>query len=117
RLIGLAVKMCYAGLGDYWEDVDQYVRNHAVEYQFTAKSVLRQLGKADVKVDEYYLPDEVLKKLDVQNLRWTPDEDLKKLDAKNARLPSAPPGMAPADVIRSAIGDIGTSQAMDGSYE
>jgi hypothetical protein len=35
RLIGLAVKMSYAGIGDYWEDVDQYIRNHGTEYQLT----------------------------------------------------------------------------------
>ena len=35
RLIGLAVKLCYAGVGDYWEDVDSYIRNQGTEYQFT----------------------------------------------------------------------------------
>jgi len=34
RLIGLAVKLSYAGVGDYWEDVDQYIRNHGVEMQW-----------------------------------------------------------------------------------
>lgn len=31
RIIGLAVKLTYAGIGDYWEDVDQYIRNQGVE--------------------------------------------------------------------------------------
>ena len=35
RLIGLAVKLSNAGVGDYWEDVDLYIRNHGVEMQFT----------------------------------------------------------------------------------
>ncbi len=35
RLIGLAVKLTDAGLGDYWEDVDQYIRNQGVEMQVT----------------------------------------------------------------------------------
>jgi hypothetical protein len=35
RLIGLAVKLSDAGLGDYWEDVDQYIRNLGTEQQFT----------------------------------------------------------------------------------
>ncbi len=35
RLIGLAVKLSYAGVGDYWEDVDTYVRNIHAEMQFT----------------------------------------------------------------------------------
>ena len=33
RIIGLAVKLSYHGIGDYWEDVDQYIRNHGVEMQ------------------------------------------------------------------------------------
>ncbi|MBI4586460.1 MAG: hypothetical protein HY717_20815 [Planctomycetes bacterium] len=35
RLIGLAVKLAYAGIGDYWEDIDLYIRNHGSEMQFT----------------------------------------------------------------------------------
>ena len=35
RMIGLAVKLSDAGIGDYWEDVDQYIRNHGVEMQIT----------------------------------------------------------------------------------
>ena len=35
RLIGLAVKLSDAGVGDYWEDVDTYVRNIHAEMQFT----------------------------------------------------------------------------------
>ena len=35
RIIGLAVKLSYHGVGDYWEDVDQYIRNHGTEMQFT----------------------------------------------------------------------------------
>jgi hypothetical protein len=35
RMIGLAVKLSDAGVGDYWEDVDQYIRNHGVEMQIT----------------------------------------------------------------------------------
>ena len=33
RIIGLAIKLSDAGIGDYWEDVDQYIRNHGVEMQ------------------------------------------------------------------------------------
>jgi len=35
RMLGLAVKLSYQGVGDYWEDVDQYIRNHGTEMQFT----------------------------------------------------------------------------------
>jgi hypothetical protein len=34
RLIGLAIKLSDAGVGDYWEDVDLYIRNQGVEMQF-----------------------------------------------------------------------------------
>jgi len=34
RIIGLAAKLSYHGVGDYWEDVDQYIRNHGSEMQF-----------------------------------------------------------------------------------
>jgi hypothetical protein len=90
RLIGLAVKLSEAGVGDYWEDVDQYIRNHAVEYQFTARDVLRMMGRPDLTAGEYDLPDDVLQKLG-------PD-----------KLPSASglPGITTADVIRTAIGDV-----------
>jgi hypothetical protein len=33
RIIGLAVKLSLVGVGDYWEDVDQYIRNHGIEMQ------------------------------------------------------------------------------------
>ncbi len=33
RMIGLAVKLSDAGVGDYWEDVDQYIRNEGTERQ------------------------------------------------------------------------------------
>ncbi len=45
RLIGLAVKLSEAGIGDYWEDVDLYVRNHGSEMQIVPEDVtqLKQL--------------------------------------------------------------------------
>lgn len=39
RLIGLAVKLSDAGIGDYWEDVDQYIRNLGTEQQFTPEDL------------------------------------------------------------------------------
>jgi hypothetical protein len=47
RIIGLAVKLTYAGLGDYWEDVDQYVRNHGTEMQLTPEDIpyLQKIGQ------------------------------------------------------------------------
>ena len=47
RLTGLAVKLTYAGVGDYYEDIDQYIRNHGTEYQFTPEDIpyLKELGR------------------------------------------------------------------------
>jgi hypothetical protein len=39
RLIGLAIKLTDAGIGDYWEDVDLYIRNMGTELQFTPEDV------------------------------------------------------------------------------
>ena len=39
RMIGLAAKLSDAGVGDYWEDVDQYIRNHGVEQQITDEDI------------------------------------------------------------------------------
>lgn len=47
RILGLAIKLTDAGVGDYWEDVDQFIRNHGTEMQFTPADVeyLREVGK------------------------------------------------------------------------
>ena len=47
RLIGLAVKLTDAGVGDYWEDVDQYIRNQGTEMQIVPEDAdyLRRLSE------------------------------------------------------------------------
>ncbi len=35
NMVALAIKLSRAGIGDYWDDVDCYVRNHLTEAQFT----------------------------------------------------------------------------------
>ena len=42
----LAVKLTDAGVGDYWEDVDQYVRNHLTEIQILDLEPIRQIAEA-----------------------------------------------------------------------
>jgi len=39
----LAVLLSEHGLGDYWEDVDQYVRNHLVEHQWTDRALMADM--------------------------------------------------------------------------
>jgi hypothetical protein len=34
-MIGIAVKLTEGGVGDYWDDVDGYIRNQMIEQQFT----------------------------------------------------------------------------------
>jgi hypothetical protein len=43
RIIALAIKLCDAGVGDYWEDVDQYIRNQGTEQQLLRADILRQI--------------------------------------------------------------------------
>ncbi len=39
RLLALAIKLTDAGVGDYWEDVDLYIRNQGVELQITPEDI------------------------------------------------------------------------------
>lgn len=39
RLIYVAIKLTDAGVGDYWEDVDLYIRNHGIEMQVVPEDV------------------------------------------------------------------------------
>lgn len=54
RLIGLAIKLSDAGVGDYWEDVDLYIRNHGTEMQFTPEDIpfLRSFGERQLTPEE-----------------------------------------------------------------
>jgi hypothetical protein len=33
--VALSIRLCDAGVGDYWDDVDSYLRNHLIEQQHT----------------------------------------------------------------------------------
>ena len=54
RMIGLAIKLSDAGVGDYWEDVDLYIRNHGTEMQFTPEDIpyLRSLNENKLSPDQ-----------------------------------------------------------------
>jgi len=39
----LATRMSSAGIGDYWEDIDQWVRNQLIEYQMIDKGILEDI--------------------------------------------------------------------------
>jgi hypothetical protein len=42
----LAIKLTDAGMGDFWEDVDQYVRNHLTEIQILDPQPIRRIAEA-----------------------------------------------------------------------
>jgi hypothetical protein len=43
-MVALAVRLSDAGVGDYWEDVDRYVRNQLAEQQLVSKELLQRLA-------------------------------------------------------------------------
>ncbi len=51
-MVVLAVKLSDAGLGDYWDDVDYYVRNQLISQQFADLEVLRQFSGNNPQNDE-----------------------------------------------------------------
>jgi hypothetical protein len=40
-MVGLAIRLSDAGIGNYWEDVDQYARNHLVEAQLLDAELMK----------------------------------------------------------------------------
>ncbi len=42
-MIGLALKLTQAGVGEYWEDTDRWVRNQFVENQLTSVDWVKNL--------------------------------------------------------------------------
>jgi len=60
--ICVAVRLSDSGVGDYWEDVDQYVRNNLVEMQFTDIEQIKALHDPNEK---YNLDPAVITTVDV----------------------------------------------------
>ncbi|MFH1008797.1 MAG: hypothetical protein V1800_15075 [Candidatus Latescibacterota bacterium] len=54
RLIGLAIELSDEGIGDYWEDVDLYIRNHGTEMQFTPEDIpfLKHFGQRGITPEQ-----------------------------------------------------------------
>jgi len=50
-MIALAIRLSDTGLGDYWDDVSHYVRNHFVELQFSRVADLQAISEASVHLD------------------------------------------------------------------
>ena len=45
-MLWLATTLSEAGVGDYWEDVDQIIRNHLVEHQYLRRDLLEEMANA-----------------------------------------------------------------------
>ena len=45
-MIWIALRLTDAGAGDYWEDIDQYVRNGLVEYQLLRRDILETISSS-----------------------------------------------------------------------
>ena len=57
-MVGLAVALSDAGVGDYWDDVDGFVRNQLVEHSLWTRSAWRQsLNHARANQPRQSLPD------------------------------------------------------------
>jgi hypothetical protein len=48
-MIALAIRLCEVGVADYWEDVDQYLRNQFIEHQYARPDLLQQMGNHAVE--------------------------------------------------------------------
>ena len=44
-MIAIAIKLTESGVGDYWDDVDGYVRNQLIEQQVTSKQELEKVAQ------------------------------------------------------------------------
>lgn len=52
-MAAVAIRLSDAGVGDYWEDVDQHVRNAMVEDQFIDAGMLREISREKDLPGEY----------------------------------------------------------------
>ena len=66
RLVALAIKLCDAGY-DYWEDVDQYVRNELVEQQVLRPDLVRAISEAG-PLHDVSLPQETADRVIERNI-------------------------------------------------
>lgn len=57
-MLRLAIRLSEIGVGDYWEDADQYLRNHLVEHQMVDRKLMEEISasgghyKIDPVMDE-----------------------------------------------------------------
>ena len=84
-MVAMAVKLSKAGAGDYWEDVDQYVRNQFIENQmidsdWVAKIPEKYLHKKPVNREGGESDDRVAERSVGSWVGWAAPNDLMALD-------------------------------------
>ena len=78
-MVCLAVKLSVAGVGEYWEDVDRYVRNQLIEQQFVRKDLLENVAASSAPHDAHP-PNETADRVIERNLGgWAGHGDLTQL--------------------------------------
>jgi hypothetical protein len=53
-MVALAIRLSDYGVGDYWDDADQYVRNHLVEAQLLRADLLEGVSKGSAQYPDAY---------------------------------------------------------------
>jgi hypothetical protein len=53
-MVGLAIRLSDYGVGDYWDDADQYIRNQMVEQQPVRPDLLERISEASVEYPDAY---------------------------------------------------------------
>ena len=88
----LAVQLSRAGIGDYWEDIDRYIRNHIAEYQLVDNTWIERVTRLPQSTGTH--------------LGFTPPEEAAKIkDVSSDR-----------DVINRTVGAIATWTSINDWY-
>jgi hypothetical protein len=64
-MVALAIRLSDQGVGDYWEDVDQYVRNQFIEHQLTRVDQMQKIagtGEEHIVKPPYESSDQVIER-------------------------------------------------------
>jgi len=76
EIIALAVELSRAGVGDYWDDVDRYVRNHLAEIQFTDEKIAQMKAKFGSMGDLRVTDPDIADKRDIVGVYAADQNDL-----------------------------------------
>jgi hypothetical protein len=106
-MTALAIRLSDYGVGDYWDDVDQYVRNHLTESQLLRADLLEKVSKGSVEYPDAWKkypggPEGMQGIADIgvgrEGLPWTPSMQQHELKTVAPEKPDT------KDVIPRSIG-------------